>query len=56
MLDQLPIGEELIERVLKCELCGMEFDADNENDYYDFYSIEECGACTVCDKNRELAN
>lgn len=48
MLDKLPIGEKLKNRKLKCELCGLSFDADNELEALDFDKIEETGRCFDC--------
>ena len=49
MLDKLPIGEELKNLKLKCELCGQEFDADNKDEFCDCDSIDETGRCIDCD-------
>jgi rubredoxin len=48
MLDPLPIGEELRELKLKCELCGMVFDADTPEEKEDCAMIDVSGRCVAC--------
>lgn len=48
MLDPLPIGEEPKNLVLKCNLCGMSFDADDPDDIEDTKNIDETGRCLIC--------
>lgn len=49
MLDKSLIGEEPKNLKLKCELCGRYFDIDNEDEFCDCDSIDECGRCIDCD-------
>jgi len=48
MLDKSLIGEDLKNLKLKCDMCGLVFDADNPNEEVDNENIDITGCCLTC--------
>jgi len=48
LLDESKIGKPEPKPALKCELCGLDYVEDEENDNADLDSIEETGRCIGC--------